>query len=187
MSVVMPPPPPPTRATPPARPWSAKDTKAEAKAATARLKALRPWYRKKRFIFTVAVAAVIGIMVAQSGSKNDSTKLSSPTVTVSGVDKGIGSADASADVTGAVLGQPDATGFRAVTLTVTNNSSKRSNYLIDLSIESANGAIQYETSFASVNNLEPGQTTTVDSLAITKTVPVDAVVRIKTVSRLASN
>ena len=68
-----------------------------------------------------------------------------------------------------------------------NNSSERSNYLIDLSIESPDGTTQYDTSFAAVNNLEPGQTTTVDAISITKTIPADAIVKIKTVSRLASN
>jgi hypothetical protein len=182
MSVVMPPPA-PNSASPSNAPWSAKEAKAIAKAAEARVKELRPWYRKKRYLFIIAILLVIGLSVASSrGSKDDASPK-----TVSGVDKGIGSADASADVSGAVLGQPDAIGFRTVMLTVTNNSSKRSNYMIDLSIESPDGTTQYDTSFASVNNLEPGQTTTVDALSITKTIPADAVVKIKTVSRLASD
>jgi hypothetical protein len=181
MSTVMPPPSPAT-APQSARPWSAKDAKAEAKAAKARVKYLRPWYRKKRYLFIIAILLVIGLSVASSrGSKDDASPK-----TVSGVDKGIGSADASADVSGAVLGQPDAIGFRTVMLTVTNNSSKRSNYMIDLSIESPDGTTQYDTSFASVNNLEPGQTTNVDALSTTRDIPVDAIVTIKTVSRLAS-
>jgi hypothetical protein len=187
MSIVMPPPP-PTIAPTPAPKLSAKEARADSKAAKARAKALRPWYRKKRFIGMIAVVAIIGIMIASQASKNTpSTKSSNPTATVSGIDKGIGSADASADVKGATLGPVDTLGFRAVSLTVTNNSSKRSNYLIDLAVESPDGAIQYDTSIASVNNLEAGQTTTIDSLPITKTVPADAVVKIKTVTRLASN
>jgi hypothetical protein len=184
MSVVMPPPP-PTIERQAARPWTAKDAKAEAKAAKARSKALRPWYRKKRYVLTIAIVALIGFGIANS--KGDTSTNSSNPPGVAGVDKGIGSADASADVTGATLGQPDAIGFRSVTMTVTNNSSKRSNYLIDLSIESPDGATQYDTTFASVQNLEPGQTTTADALSTTKDVPANAVVTIKTVSRLASN
>ncbi len=187
MSVVMPPPPPTISTSP--QPLSAKEARADSKAAKARAKALRPWYRKKRFIFSIAILVIIGIVVAsQAGSKDATTKSSSnPTATVIGVDKGLGTADASADVTGATIGQPDAIGFRAVTMTVTNNSSKRSNYLIDLSIESPDGATQYDTSIASVNNLEPGQTAAVTGLPITKEVPADAIVTIKTVTRLASN
>ncbi len=186
MSVVMPPPP-PTIAPQSARPWSAKDARAEAKAAAARNKALRPWYRKKRYIFSIAIIAIIAI-ANSPGSKDDTTPNSSnPNAAASGIDNGIGTKDASADVSRAILGPVDAIGVRAVTLTVTNNSSERSNYLIDLSIESPDGLTQYDTSLASVNNLEPGQTTTVEALPITKEVRVDAVVKIKTISRLASN
>ena len=186
MSVVMPPPP-PTIAPQSARPWTAKDAKAQAKAAAARNKALRPWYRKKRYIFSIAIIAIIAL-VASQGSKDDTTTDSTnPNAAASGIDNGLGTKDASADVSRAVLGPVDAIGFRAVTLTVTNNSSERSNYLIDLSIESPDGLTQYDTSFASVINLEPGQTTTVEALSITKDVPVDAIVKIKTISRLASN
>ncbi len=184
MSTVMPP---PTPATAPqsARPWSAKEMKAEASAAKARVKSLRPWYRKKRFIFTIALGVIIVGSIASSGNKSTSTTNDNPAV--AGVDKGIGSNDASADVSGATLAAPDAIGFRHIEVTVTNNSSKRSNYLIDLSIESANGATQYDTTIASVNNLEPGQTTVADALSVTKDIPVDAIVKVKTVTRLASN
>jgi hypothetical protein len=177
--------PPPSPATAPqsARPWSAKDAKAEAKAAKARVKFLRPRYRKKRYIFTIALSALIIGMIATSGNHNATT---SSTPGVAGVDNGIATADASADVTDPVLRAPDSIGFRTVTMTVTNNSSKRSNYLIDVSFESADGTTQYDTSFASVNNLEPGQTTTAKAISTTKDIPVDAIVKIKTVSRLAS-
>jgi hypothetical protein len=163
-------------------PMSAKEAHAEARAAKARAKAMRPWYRKKRFIFALLIVVVIGIVIAASAGSKDSSGTSS-----GGVTKGIGSADASADVSGATLGQPDAVGFRAVTLTVTNHSSKRSNYLIQMSIESVDGKTQYDTSMAVVNNLEAGQTTTPSAFPITKTVPAGAVVKIQSVQRLASN
>ncbi len=126
MSVVMPPPP-PTIAPQPTRPWSAKDARAEAKAAAARNKALRPWYRKKRYIFSIAILAIIGLVAAQGSNDTTTTVSSNPSATAIGIDNGLGTADASADVTGASLGPVDAIGFRAVTLTVTNNSSERSN------------------------------------------------------------
>ncbi len=47
----------------------AKNAKADAKAAKARAKALRPWYRKKRVIFP-AVIVVLIIIAAAGGSKN---------------------------------------------------------------------------------------------------------------------
>lgn len=185
MPVLMPPPPHNYSAHAPARPWSAKDAKAEAKAAQARLKALRPWYRKKRYILSIGIIAIIGFVAAQGSTDPAPTDPSAPAA--SGIDNGIGTADASADVTDAVLGPVDAIGFRAVTLTVTNNSSERSNYLIDLSIESPDGTTQYDTSAAFVNNLEPGQTRVTQSSPVTVDVPSDAVVTIKTISRLAAN
>lgn len=49
----------------------AKNAKADAKAAKARAKALRPWYRKKRVIFpAVIVVLIIIIAVSSGGSKN---------------------------------------------------------------------------------------------------------------------
>ena len=50
---------------------TAKSAKADAKAAKARAKALRPWYRKKRVIFPAVVIVLIVIIVAaNSGKKN---------------------------------------------------------------------------------------------------------------------
>ena len=112
-----------------------KKAKADAKAAKARAKSLRPWYRKKRFILVIAIVAIIVIAIASNASKKSSSPTSSgPTPTVAGVNQGAGSADASGDVSGATLGQPDALCIWGSTLTVTNHSSKRSNYLIELAI-----------------------------------------------------
>ena len=97
MSVIMPPPP-PTSAVPPSRPLSAKEAKADAKAAKARAKSLRPWYRKKRFILVIAIVAIIVIAIASNASKKSSSPTSSgPTPTVAGVNQGAGSADASGE------------------------------------------------------------------------------------------
>jgi hypothetical protein len=56
-----------------------KGAKAEAKAAKARAKALRPWYQKKRFIlliFVLVVVVVAAVVGANSGKKT--TGSSSP-------------------------------------------------------------------------------------------------------------
>lgn len=42
-------------------------------------------------------------------------------------------------------------------ITVKNNSSKASNYMINIAFESADGATQLDTGYAIVNNLAPGQ------------------------------
>jgi hypothetical protein len=106
MSSVMPTAPQPmTR--PSARPWSAKDAKAQAKAHAARIKALRPWYQKKRYLLLIAIIAIVGFAFVNSkDSKTD--------------------------------------------------------------------------------DLEPGQSANITSLPITNDVPTDAIVKIKTISRLAT-
>jgi hypothetical protein len=50
---------------------SYKDAKAQAKAAKAYAKAQRPFYKKKRFIFPVAIVAIIIISMAMSGGSKD--------------------------------------------------------------------------------------------------------------------
>jgi hypothetical protein len=54
-------------------PMDAKSAKAEAKASAARAKALRPWYKKKRFWLLGIVVIVIAAAAAGSGSKTTTT------------------------------------------------------------------------------------------------------------------
>lgn len=49
------------------------DPKAAAKAAKAYAKATRPWYKKKRWIGAIALAAIVGISAANSGGSSTST------------------------------------------------------------------------------------------------------------------
>ena len=116
-----------------------------------------------------------------------------PTVTTTtfphsagGVSHGLGSKDANADVTvGKVV--VDATlGIPSAPVTVTNHSSKRSNYIIEISLETA--TTQVDSTLVAVNNLEPGQTSTQSAQflgAIDKS-PAGAKAVIKSVDRLAS-
>lgn len=60
----------------------AKNAKAEAKAAKARAKALRPWYQKKRVIFPAVVVVLIVIIAASnSGKKNSPSATGAQTTT----------------------------------------------------------------------------------------------------------
>ena len=64
---------------PPAQsaPMDAKTAKAAAKVAQAQAKALRPWYKKKRFIGLGLIAIIVIIVIAaNSGSKSNNTNLS---------------------------------------------------------------------------------------------------------------
>jgi len=61
--------------TPPPPPEDKRDAKARAKADKAYKKASRPWYKKKRFIFTLALVAIVVIIVASNsgGGSGDNT------------------------------------------------------------------------------------------------------------------
>lgn len=50
-----------------------KLAKAEAKAAMARAKALRPWFKKKRFIAPLALLLIIGISIGAGGGNKAPT------------------------------------------------------------------------------------------------------------------
>lgn len=65
-----PPPPPPPPGPQPA--FDARAARAQAKAETARAKAMRPWYRKKRWWALGILVLVIGIAAASGGGDDDS-------------------------------------------------------------------------------------------------------------------
>jgi hypothetical protein len=54
---------------------------------------------------------------------------------------------------------PSGAGFMASTVRITNHSSKRSNYVVDVVFESADGSRQLAARTVFVNDLEPGQAT----------------------------
>ena len=54
---------------------------------------------------------------------------------------------------------PTGAGFMASTVRITNHSSKRSNYVVDVVFESADGSRQLAARTIVVNDLEPGQAT----------------------------
>jgi hypothetical protein len=129
----------------------------------------------------LGVALIVILVAALASTDVDDDK------NPDGVDRGFGTQDAAADVTNMIITEADTLGFRQVQITVTNNSSKRSNYYIELSIESPDGATKYDDAIASVSNLDPGQSTTGAAIGfVSDSVPSDAVVKLKTVSRTAS-
>jgi len=60
-----------------------KTAQADAKAAKARAKALRPWYKKKRYIFGGLLGAFVVIGVAGSAGSSDSTNSTNNTSSTS--------------------------------------------------------------------------------------------------------
>jgi hypothetical protein len=141
------------------------------------------------FIIVGGFIALIVIISAASGgsSKSTPTTPSGKTSASPGISKGLGSADASGDV---ALGKPDASnGFSIdVPINVTNHSSKRSDYFIDVALVSADGATQYDTASALIQNLEPGQKSS-DKASFLKVnkMPVGATIQIKSIQRTASS
>ena len=167
-----------------------KQAKATAKAAKAEAKALRPWYKKKRWWLVGVIVIGIAASAAGSGSSTDSTSSSSKASGSSQsssdtISSGVGSKDATADVTGLSCGSPDALDFSYPSVTITNNSSKTSNYWITIVYESSDGSTKYGDSTIIVNDLASGQKMNEKGLPVSD-VPSGAICKITEVQRTAS-
>lgn len=168
--------------------------------------------KKKRHTGLIVTGIILGAVViiaiiataASGGKKSDASKTTTaaqattsaatgpattsavPKSSASAVDKGAGSKDASADVT---IGALDTSNqFAAsVPVTITNHSSKRSSYFIELALESADGKTQLDTTPIIVNDLNPGQTSPqTGTFFATAKPPAGAKVVLKSVQRLAT-
>jgi hypothetical protein len=134
------------------------------------------------------IVAIIAIATAAAGGAAKTTTPSTPTNNQSpGVSRGIGSQDATGDVK---LGSytTDVIKVGHVGVTVTNHSSKRSDYMITVALESADGRTQYDTADVYVQNLEPGQSTSQDGIFTNTSTnpPATAKLVLKSVERTAS-
>jgi hypothetical protein len=120
----------PPTPTPVAVPMDAKNARAAAKAAKAHAKALRPWYKKKRFIFSGIIGVVIAIIFAmQAGGKT--TADTTPTASVPPT-PGTSSAAPAAAHTGAML-------------TLTGEGGAKATVQLTQVIDPAQGADQFTT------------------------------------------
>jgi hypothetical protein len=136
----------------------------------------------------IGIAGIVAVIAIASNAGGDKTHSATPSTTPSaGVSHGIGSQDASGDVK---LGKytADSVGFGHVQVTVTNHSSKRSDYLITVALESGNGRTQYDTALVTVQNLEPAQSSNQDGafVSLTSKPPATAKLTLKEVERTAS-
>ncbi|WP_163548545.1 hypothetical protein [Candidatus Frankia nodulisporulans] len=66
---------------------------------------------------------------------------------------------------------PDEAGYAAAKVTVTNHSSKASNYIINIVFESGDGATQIGTGLVAVNGLQSGQQSPQDTSALKPALP----------------
>jgi hypothetical protein len=140
----------------------AKQAKAEADAAKARAKALRPWYKKKRVLFPLVIL-VIGVIAAAGGGGGDDkgdTRVAVPAGVESLSSNTKNPPQNDVAVTQCAAGRfgPD------VKVRITNNTSKRSNYMVSLNLETADGTKVGEGSAMS-NNIDPGQVAEEDVFA----------------------
>lgn len=170
---------------------------------------MRPWYRKKRFILGGALLLLVVVIVAASaGTGTDESDTASgngngeaatgngngdETATDdgggndSGVSQGAGSQDAAADVEISECGiSDDGLEWGEATVSITNNSSGRSDYWITVVWESEDGSTRHTDTPVIANQIEPGQSTTEVASAFEE-VPEDAVCRVTEVQRTASN
>ena len=170
----------------------AKRAKAAAKAAQAEAKALRPFYKKKRW-WAIGAIAIIAIASATSGggstpSNSDASESSSETgdSTENTISTGLGSKDASADIVSIDCGSPDSIGVTYSKVVIKNNSSKASDYFVTVVYESADGSMRYDDTIASAMNINPGQSTEAEGM-IMEEIPAGAICRVSEVQRTASN
>jgi hypothetical protein len=127
----------------------------------------------KAFLIVLAIGAVVGIgscvalVVAVDDASDDVTE---------------SEADEARDV-----GEPeckvDDAGFMQATMQVTNNSSKRSNYTIEVTFENPGGD-QIDTGAALVSALEPDQSTAATAQTLTQP-PGDFTCRIVDIERFS--
>jgi len=129
-------------------------------------------------IVAIVVATHAGGESKHSGSTNSGSSNS-------GVSRGLAAQDATGDVKLGRPQAPDVLGIRYETVTVVNHSSKRSDYVIDVAVQSADGKTQYDTGTALINNVDPGQTAS-DKVMFTNHIPAGAKIVLKTVERTAA-
>jgi len=167
-----------------------KQAKADAKAAKAKAKALRPWYKKKRFISLIAIA-VIAVIATVSGQGSDvpttndgggDAPAAEEETTENTVGTGLGSKDASGDIDSFDCGVPDAIGMRYPSVKITNRSEKRSNYFVTVTFESSDGSTKYDEATIMVMSLNSGQSMTEEGI-ITNEIPAGAICKVTEVQR----
>jgi len=140
---------------------------------------------------TASVGVVVAssvLVTACSSTAGGSSSSHSPAKPKSSISHALGSKDATGDVKIGKITVDSVLGFPSAPVTVTNHSSKRSNYLIEISLESADGKTQIDTADVAVDNLEPGQSTVQKAQFTTSDkLPAGAKLVIKSLDRLASS
>lgn len=169
----------------------AKQAKADAKIAKTKAKALRPWFKKKRFLGLIAIG-VIAVIVIASGqgstpatnteSSDSSVDSNSGSTTEDTIGTGLGSQDASGDIDSLDCGSPDAIGAIYPSVKITNRSEKRSNYFVTVTFESPDASTKYDEALIMVTSLNPGQSMSEEGIVLNE-MPADAICKVTEIQR----
>lgn len=158
-----------------------REAAAQAAAAKAYAKAQRPWWRKKRWwVLAVVVVVVIAAAASSGGGKKNSASRHSGVSTLSGNETHPPQDDVA--VTGCTAG---VAGTVTATVTVTNHSSQRSDYLIGVTFQDGAG-VQIGDTSRTADNVDAGQTARIDAGAFVSGDATGVKCVIKSVQRTAS-
>lgn len=136
-------------------------------------------------------AATGGSTVAQNGNPA-STQMAAPTTTqkvaqTPSAPPDFGTKEALADVKLGTLRLDAKLGTPSAEVAITNHSSKRSNYIVDLDLMSADGKTRLDAAMVSAVGLAPGETTRLTGqFMTTQKLPKGAKVSIVGIARLAA-
>jgi hypothetical protein len=117
-------------------------------------------HRRGRKVVIAIAAGIAGLfLIGAIFGNSDQPNSTAPEH--SGISKGLGSADATADVDKIRINQPDAIGVRNGFVQVTNHSQGTSDYSIELRVLDSSG-VNVGTAYATADRVEPGQTAKAD-------------------------
>lgn len=173
------------------QPVNHRDAKAQAKGAKAYAKAQRPWYKKKRFIIPIGILVLaIGGAAAGGGGEDDAGSGSEDSASSSGNNNSGPDSDFTTNEDNPPADDIDGVqcsaefGIITGVVTVTNNSSETSDYLITIGVEQ--GGAQVGDGFGSLENVDPGQSGRVEIVATGDTQGQPFSCTIEEVERFAS-
>lgn len=149
---------------------------------------------RKVLIVFVALIAVVASAASGSESESGDSKGSDTTAAATGGStstpdssaKSAGDAGEVDDVKINSCGKDDTIGYAQANITVTNDSSKASDYMIEITFTSKDGKTQVGTGNSFIQNLAPGQTKTEDVSALEEAGDLELVCTVSSVSRTES-
>jgi len=143
-----------------------------------------------RKVLIISVALIATVAAVASGSESDggsgSSKESTSSDSTETSKSSAGESDEVDDVKLDSCGDKDALGFVQAGITVTNNSSEASDYLIEITFTSKDGKTQIGTGNTIISNLAPEQSKTETVSALEETDQTEIVCEVSSVDRYAS-